>query len=91
MFIEVLLLIKHVTYTTWLLFCVYFQLSRRGQMVEFLCFVTEQLKLSVVTTHLAVYLLDRFMDGHHINDNQLKLTALTAILVAGRYQYITII
>ncbi|KAK4313704.1 hypothetical protein Pmani_014993 [Petrolisthes manimaculis] len=62
------------------------QLSTRGQLVEFLCFVTEQLKLSVVTTHLAVYLMDRFMDGHHINDSQLKLTALTAILVAAKFE-----
>nr|XP_027223385.1 cyclin-J-like protein isoform X2 [Penaeus vannamei] len=59
------------------------QLAMRGALVEFLRIVSERLKLSVATTHLSVYLLDRFMDAHHISDNQLRLTALTAILLAG--------
>ncbi|XP_071551157.1 cyclin-J isoform X3 [Panulirus ornatus] len=62
------------------------QLSMRGTLIEFLCLVSERLKLSVATTHLSVYLLDRFMDAHHISDNQLRLTALTAILLAAKFE-----
>lgn len=64
-----------------------FQLAMRGALVEFLRIVSERLKLSVATTHLSVYLLDRFMDAHHISDNQLRLTALTAILLAGIFLF----
>ncbi|XP_042879250.1 cyclin-J-like isoform X1 [Penaeus japonicus] len=62
------------------------QLAMRGALVEFLRIVSERLKLSVATTHLSVYLLDRFMDAHHISDNQLRLTALTAILLAAKFE-----
>ncbi|XP_066974468.1 cyclin-J isoform X3 [Macrobrachium rosenbergii] len=59
------------------------QLAMRNSLVEFIRVVSEHLKLNVPTTHLAVYLLDRFMDAHFISGQQLKLTALTAILLAG--------
>ncbi|MPC61139.1 Cyclin-J [Portunus trituberculatus] len=59
------------------------QLSSRGELVDLICMVTEYLKLSVSTTHLAVYLLDRFMDSHFIVETQLKLTALTVVMLAG--------
>lgn len=57
----------------------------RGALIDFLCVVCEHLKLSVATTHTSVYLLDRFMDAHHISDNQLRLTVLTAVLLAGMW------
>ncbi|XP_063860243.1 cyclin-J-like protein isoform X3 [Scylla paramamosain] len=60
------------------------QLASRGELVDLICMVTEHLKLSVATTHLAVHLLDRFMDSHFILENQLKLTALTVIMLADR-------
>ena len=55
----------------------------RDALVEFVRVICEHLKLSVTTTHLSIYLLDRFMDAHHISDNQLRLSALTAILLGG--------
>ncbi|XP_076046897.1 cyclin-J-like [Oratosquilla oratoria] len=58
----------------------------RGAMVDFVQMVCERLRLAVTTTHLSVYLLDRFMDAHHISDNQLRLTALTAVLLAAKFE-----
>ncbi|XP_063860233.1 cyclin-J-like isoform X2 [Scylla paramamosain] len=62
------------------------QLASRGELVDLICMVTEHLKLSVATTHLAVHLLDRFMDSHFILENQLKLTALTVIMLAAKFE-----
>ncbi|XP_066974464.1 cyclin-J isoform X1 [Macrobrachium rosenbergii] len=62
------------------------QLAMRNSLVEFIRVVSEHLKLNVPTTHLAVYLLDRFMDAHFISGQQLKLTALTAILLAAKFE-----
>uniref|UniRef100_A0A0P4WN69 Cyclin N-terminal domain-containing protein n=1 Tax=Scylla olivacea TaxID=85551 RepID=A0A0P4WN69_SCYOL len=62
------------------------QLSSRGELVDLICMVTEHLKLSVATTHLAVHLLDRFMDSHFIMENHLKLTALTVIMLAAKFE-----
>lgn len=62
------------------------QLAMRSALVEFIRVVCEKLRLSVATTHLSVYLLDRFMDAHQISDNQLRLTALTAILLAAKFE-----
>ncbi|RXG51147.1 Cyclin-J [Armadillidium vulgare] len=59
------------------------QLSVRGSLVDFIRHVCETLKLSVLTTHLGVHLLDRFMDCHKITNYQLRLTALTVIFLAG--------
>ncbi|XP_042240677.1 cyclin-J-like [Homarus americanus] len=62
------------------------QIPMRAGIIEFLCMVSERLKLSVATTHLSVYLLDRFMDAHQIADSQLRLTALAAILLAAKFE-----
>lgn len=45
--------------------------------------VTEELNLSNTSVHLAVYLLDVFMDNHRIVEEQLGLVALVCILLAG--------
>ena len=62
----------------------YQQIEMRDMTVDFIRQVCENLKLSVLTTHLSVQLLDRFMDGHNIDPKQLKLTALAVIFLAGK-------
>ncbi|KAL7648766.1 UNVERIFIED_CONTAM: hypothetical protein RMT77_000673 [Armadillidium vulgare] len=62
------------------------QLSVRGSLVDFIRHVCETLKLSVLTTHLGVHLLDRFMDCHKITNYQLRLTALTVIFLAAKFE-----
>ena len=44
--------------------------------------VAEKLKLTNCTLHLAVKLLDYFMDGHDIQDPQLHLVSLGSLLLA---------
>jgi hypothetical protein len=45
--------------------------------------VAEELNLSNTSVHLAVYLLDIFMDNHRIVEERLGLVALVCILLAG--------
>ena len=59
----------------------------REALVEFIEVICEHQQLSRTTTHLTVYLLDRFMDAHNIYDHQLKLTALSCILLAGKLNF----
>ena len=42
------------------------QLDKRGQLVEWCCEVADKLGLCTSTLHLAVKLVDLFMDGHDI-------------------------
>lgn len=44
------------------------------------------LPLSNTTCHLAVLLLDHFMEKHDIMDYRLKLVALTCLLVAAKME-----
>jgi len=60
------------------------QLHRRRDLVVWCGGVAEELGLRTLTLHLAVRLLDMFMDGHNIQDPQLYLTSLSCILVAAK-------
>jgi hypothetical protein len=51
--------------------------------VTWLRSVAEELHLSNTSVHLAVYLLDIFMDNHRIVEERLSLVALVCILLAG--------
>lgn len=62
------------------------QANARGDLMELICEVTEKLKLSVATTHLAVYLLDRFMDAYLLEENHLQLLALTTVMLAAKFE-----
>ncbi|XP_068218254.1 cyclin-J-like isoform X2 [Palaemon carinicauda] len=62
------------------------QLNVRLYLVDLIRIVCETLKLNVLTTHLAVYLLDRFMETHRISKQQLKLASLTTILIAAKFE-----
>jgi hypothetical protein len=51
--------------------------------VTWLRAVAEELHLSNTSVHLAVYLLDIFMDNHRIVEERLSLVALVCISLAG--------
>jgi hypothetical protein len=58
--------------------------------VTWLRAVAEELNLNNASVHLAVYLLDIFMDNHKIVEERLKLVALVCILLAGLYMWLMI-
>lgn len=62
------------------------QLRYREVMVNFIRSVGEYEKLRRTTIHLAIYMLDAFMDNHNISDNRLNLVALTCILLAAKIE-----
>ena len=59
------------------------QICYRQDLVEYLTTVCQRLKISVGTRHLAIRLLDYFMDKHNVMEYRLKLVALSCLLVAG--------
>lgn len=62
------------------------QLRYREVMVNFMRGVGECESLRRSTVHLAIYLLDAFMDNHSINDNRLNLVALSCLLLAAKME-----
>lgn len=59
------------------------QLYFRREMVEFVTAISRDLNISTGTRHLAVRLMDLFMDGHNVMEYRLRLMALTCLLIAG--------
>lgn len=62
------------------------QLSRRRHLVEWTSEVQEKLHLHSSTLHLAVKIMDLFMDGHDIQEPQLYLVCLGALLLASKME-----
>lgn len=62
------------------------QLNKRRHLVDWTSIVAEKLKLTNCTLHLAVKLLDFFMDGHDIQDPQLYLVCLGSLLLAAKME-----
>jgi len=62
------------------------QIAKRGNLIEWSRNVSEQLGLATATFHLAVKLIDLFMDGHDIMDPQLYLVALGGLLLAAKME-----
>lgn len=62
------------------------QLARRRHLVEWSCEVQEKLGLSMATLHLAVKIMDLFMDGHDIQEPQLYLVCLGALVLASKVE-----
>lgn len=59
------------------------QICYRQDLVEYLTTVCQRLKISGGTRHLAIRLLDYFMDKHNVMEYRLKLVSLSCLLVAG--------
>jgi len=62
------------------------QINRRRHLVDWTSIVAEKLKLANCTLHLAVKMLDYFMDGHDIQDPQLYLVCLGSLLLAAKME-----
>ncbi|XP_055599280.1 cyclin-J [Uranotaenia lowii] len=62
------------------------QIRHREAMVNFIRSVGEYEQLLRATVHLAIYLVDTFMDNHNITDNRLNLVALSCILLASKIE-----
>jgi len=62
------------------------QISKRRHLVDWTSIVAEKLKLTSCTVHLAIKILDYFMDGHDIQDPQLYLVCLGSLLLASKVE-----
>lgn len=62
------------------------QMDKRRHLVDWTSVVAEKLNLTSCTVHLAIKILDFFMDGHDIQDPQLYLVCLGALLLASKME-----
>jgi len=62
------------------------QLGKRGQLIDWARDVSNKLQLNLNTFHLAIKLIDIFMDGHNIENPQLYLVALGGLLLAAKME-----
>ncbi|KAL3863952.1 hypothetical protein ACJMK2_005672 [Sinanodonta woodiana] len=62
------------------------QLWMRPNLVNWILMLTQRLDASATTLHLAVYLLDNFMDGLTVDFNKLFLVAETCFILAVKFE-----
>lgn len=62
------------------------QLSLRRYFADLIAIVSNRFTLCPSARHLAVYLLDLFMDRYDISIQQLHLVALSCLLLASKYE-----
>ncbi|XP_046385474.1 cyclin-J isoform X2 [Ischnura elegans] len=67
-------------------FCRSPQIHERPQLISWIQKLSERLKLQNTTSHLAVYVLDIFMDNHDIEPSKLKLLAIVCLLLAAKFE-----
>ena len=60
------------------------QLWARRHLVDWLGLVVERYSLDVTSQHLAVHLLDYFMDKLEVDQNHLYLLAVSCLIIAGK-------
>lgn len=58
-------------------------MSYRKYLIRSLNQLSEKLGLAATTLHVAVHLLDYFMDSHGIEPHQLMLTASSCLFLSG--------
>jgi len=61
------------------------QLQFRNGLVNWLVVTCKELGLHPSTIHLAVKILDSFMDGHNIEQEKLTLVAIAALTIAAKF------
>uniref|UniRef100_A0A1B6MJI5 Cyclin N-terminal domain-containing protein n=1 Tax=Graphocephala atropunctata TaxID=36148 RepID=A0A1B6MJI5_9HEMI len=64
------------------------QLQLRSHLVEWLKNVSQKKKMSYRTFHLAIYILDTFMDNHSITKDRLGFVALVCLMLAAKFEEI---
>ncbi|XP_030628643.1 cyclin-J [Chanos chanos] len=62
------------------------QLSLRRYFADLIAIVSNHFRLCPTARHLAVYLLDLFMDRYDISVQQLHLVALSCLLLASKFE-----
>ncbi|XP_016102500.1 cyclin-J-like [Sinocyclocheilus grahami] len=62
------------------------QLSLRRYFADLIAIVSNRFKLCPAARHLAVYLLDLFMDRYDISVQQLHMVALSCLLLASKFE-----
>ncbi|XP_071448580.1 cyclin-J [Hetaerina americana] len=62
------------------------QIRERPLLLSWIQKVSEQLNLQNTTFHLAVYVLDIFMDNHDIAPSKLKLLGIVCLLLAAKFE-----
>jgi Cyclin len=60
------------------------QLEYRSELVRWLKALQKELNFSTLALHLAVHLMDFFMDNHMIPIEKLSRVALVCVLTAGK-------
>lgn len=65
---------------------IFFQISLRNVLITLICDVAEQKCLNITCVHVAVFLLDIFMDNHNIAIERLKLVALVCLLLGAKLE-----
>lgn len=60
------------------------QLWARRQLVDWISVIVENFNLDMTSHHLAVYLLDFFMEKLEVDTNHLYLLAIACICLAGK-------
>ena len=61
------------------------QLKFRSGLVNWLVQTSKRLGLHPSTIHLAIKILDSFMDGHKIEQEKLTLVAMAALTIAAKF------
>ncbi|XP_051508344.1 cyclin-J isoform X1 [Myxocyprinus asiaticus] len=62
------------------------QLSLRRYFADLIAIVSNRFKLCPAARHLAVYLLDLFMDRYDVSVQQLHMVALSCLLLASKFE-----
>ncbi|XP_078668120.1 cyclin-J-like [Branchiostoma floridae x Branchiostoma belcheri] len=62
------------------------QLGLRRYLVDWLSIINEKQGVHCTALHLAVYLLDQFMDSYDIQESRMHLVALGCLLVACKFE-----
>ncbi|XP_026869946.2 cyclin-J isoform X1 [Electrophorus electricus] len=62
------------------------QLSLRRYFADLIAIVSNRFRLCPAARHLAVYLLDLFMDRYDISVHQLHMVALSCLLLASKFE-----
>ena len=61
------------------------QLAMRRHLVDWISVIRGDLEICAMAQHLAVYLLDYFMDNLEVEPKYLHLVALVCLLIASMY------
>ena len=63
------------------------QIAMRRHLVDWISVIRGELEICTMAQHLAVYLLDNFMDKLEVEQKYLHLVALVCLLIASMLQF----